>query len=74
MQYSGVSQDEMEVTIRLGRVSRKASLCSTWPDRSRKLERLYGGPKRIAERDAKLNDPRLQAEGLNTSDWCRIHP
>ncbi len=52
--YGGTSQDEMEVTIRLDRTDGQAHLCSTWPDWSRKLERLYGGPKKVTERDGKV--------------------
>ncbi len=54
MNYSGNSQDEMEVTIRLDRVDRQAHLCSTWPEWSRKLERLYGAPRKVTERDGKV--------------------
>ncbi len=50
MQYGGVSQDEMEVTIRLDREDRQAHICSTWPDWSRKLERLFGCPKKETHR------------------------
>jgi hypothetical protein len=53
MNYGGVSQDEMEVTIRLDREDRHAHLCSTWPEWSRKLARLYGSPKQVTERDGK---------------------
>ena len=44
MNYGGNSQDEMEVTIRLDRKDRQAHICSTWPEWSRKVERLYGSP------------------------------
>ncbi len=54
MQYGGLSHDEMEVTIRLDRKHRVAPICSTWPERSRKLERLYRSPKRVTERDGKV--------------------
>ncbi len=50
MRYGGVSQDEMEVTIRLDREDRQAHICSTWPEWSRKLERLYGCPKKETHR------------------------
>ncbi len=53
MNYGGNSQDEMEVTIRLDREDRQAHICSTWPEWSRKLERLYGSPKKVTERDGK---------------------
>ncbi len=53
MNYGGNSQDEMEVTIRLDRQDRQAHICSTWPEWSRKLERLYGAPKQVTERDGK---------------------
>ncbi len=54
MNYGGNSQDEMEVTIRLDRPDRQAHLCSTWPEWSRKLERLYGAPTKITEREGKV--------------------
>jgi hypothetical protein len=54
MNYGGNSQDEMEVTIRLDREDRQAHICSTWPEWSRKLDRLYGSPKQVAERDGKV--------------------
>jgi hypothetical protein len=54
MQFGGVTQDEMEVTIRLDREDRQAHICSTWPEWSRKLERLYGSPKKVTERDARV--------------------
>jgi hypothetical protein len=53
MGYGGNSQDEMEVTIRLDREDRQAHICSTWPEWSRKLERLSGSPKQVTERDGK---------------------
>jgi hypothetical protein len=54
MQYGGVTQDEKEVTIRLDREDRQAHICSTWPEWSRKLERLFGCPKKEATRDGKV--------------------
>ncbi len=54
MQYGGVSQGEMEVTIRLDREDRQAHICSAWPEWSRKLERLYGTPKRVTECNGKV--------------------
>ncbi len=54
MQYGGVSQDEMEVTIRLDRTHRQAHICSTWPEWSRKLERIFGSPRKEIERDGKV--------------------
>ena len=53
MNYGSDSQDEMEVTIRLDREDRQAHICSTLPEWSRKLERLYGSPKKVTERDRK---------------------
>ena len=53
MNYGGNSQDEMEVTIRLDRADRQAHICSTSPEWSRKLERLYGSPKKVTECDGK---------------------
>jgi len=44
MNHGGNSHDKMEVTIRLDRDDRQAHLHSTWPEWSRKLERLYGVP------------------------------
>ena len=52
--YGGVSRDEMEVVIRLDRTDQEAHICSTWPEWSRKLERLYGSPKRVTGRDGKV--------------------
>jgi hypothetical protein len=54
MQFGGVSQDEMEVTIRLDREQRQAHICSTRPDWSRKLERLFGCPRKETMRDGKI--------------------
>jgi hypothetical protein len=54
MQFGGVTQDEMEVTIRLDREDRQAHICSTWPEWSRKLERLYGSPKKVTKCDGKV--------------------
>ena len=54
MNYDGNSQDEMEVTIRLDREDRQAYLHSTWPEWSRKLERLYGMPKNFTEREGRV--------------------
>lgn len=53
MEYGGTSEAEQDVTIRLDRHGGQAHICSTWPAWSRKLERLYGGPKRITERAGK---------------------
>ncbi len=50
MRYAGVSHDEMEVTIRLDRQDGQAHICSTWPDWSRKLEKLFGCPKKETTR------------------------
>ena len=49
MEYGGMTRDEMEVTIRLERETRQAHICSTWPEWSRKLERLYGAPTRTSK-------------------------
>ena len=55
MNYRGISQNEMVLTIHLDRVSRQAYLCSTWPEWSRKLERLlYGSPKKATQDDWKV--------------------
>ena len=54
MNYGGNSQDEMEITIRLDHEDRQAHVCSTWPEWGRKLERLYGSPKKVTERDGKV--------------------
>jgi integrase/recombinase XerD len=54
MNYGGNSQDEMEVTIRLDREERQAHICSSWAEWSRKLERLYGSPKKVTGRDGKV--------------------
>jgi hypothetical protein len=50
MNYGGNSQDEMEVTIRIGREDRQAYICSTWPEWSRKLERWFGCPRKETHR------------------------
>jgi hypothetical protein len=54
MRYGGVSQVEMEVTIRLGRADRQAHVCSTWSAWSRQIERLHGSPKNFTARDGKV--------------------
>ena len=54
MTYGGMGEAEQEVTIRLDRQDGQAHVCSTWPAWSRKLERLYGSPKRVTERDGKV--------------------
>jgi len=54
MNYGGISQDEMEVTIRLARKDRQARVCSTWPEWSRRLERLYDSPERVTTRNGKV--------------------
>ncbi len=51
--YGGVHRDEMEVTIRLDRQDGQAHICSTWPEWSRKLERLYGSPKKVTTQAGK---------------------
>jgi hypothetical protein len=43
-------REEMEVTIRLDQVDRQAHTRSTWPEWSRKLEKLYGGPAKVTTR------------------------
>ena len=52
--YRVNSQNGMEVTLRLDRASRQAYLCSTWSKWSRKLERLYGSPKKVTQGDGKV--------------------
>ncbi|MFI5340706.1 MAG: hypothetical protein ACHQ7N_12820 [Candidatus Methylomirabilales bacterium] len=54
MNYGGNAQDEMEVTIRLDRKDRQAHISSTWPEWSRKFERLYGSPKKATGRDGRV--------------------
>ena len=54
MSYGGTSEAEQEVTIRLDRTDGQAHLCSTWPAWSRKLERIYGAPKKITEREGTI--------------------
>ena len=54
LNYGGNAQDEMEVTIRLDRGKRPAHICSTWPEWSRKPERLYGLPKNFTEREGRV--------------------
>lgn len=53
MTYGGMGEAEQEVTIRLDRQDGQAHVCSTWPAWSRKLERLYGSPKCITQREGK---------------------
>lgn len=54
-QYGGVAGPEQEVTIRLDHETRQAHLCSTWPEWSRKLERLYGAPAKVSKsRDGRV--------------------
>ena len=54
LNYGGTGEAEQEVTIRLDRQDGLAHICSAWPARSRRLERLYGPPKRVMERDGKV--------------------
>lgn len=54
MDYGGTSEAEQEVTIRMDRQDGQARVCSTWPAWSRKLERVYGAPKRVTERGGKV--------------------
>lgn len=54
MAYGGISHDEMEVTIRLDRKDRQAHICSMWPEWSRRVDRLYGSPKRVTKRNGKV--------------------
>ena len=54
MTYGGVAEAEQEVTIRFDRATGQAHLCSTWPTWSRKLERIYGSPKRVTRRDGDI--------------------
>ena len=50
----GVGRDEQEVTIRLDQQDRQAHVCSTWPEWSRKLERLYGALRKVTAREGKV--------------------
>jgi len=54
MAYGAVAEIEMEVTIRLDRAAGEARICSTWPAWSRRLERLFGSPKRVTEQEGKV--------------------
>jgi hypothetical protein len=54
MAYDGIPHDEMEVMIRLDRKQRQAHVCSTWPEWSRRLDRLYGSPQRVTKRNGKV--------------------
>ncbi len=54
MDYGGVAHAEQEVTIRLDRTEQIAVICSTWPGRSIRLERLFGLPTRTTTRDGKI--------------------
>ena len=54
MEYGGIPRDEMEVTIRLDRETGQAHICSTRPEWSRPLGKLYGPPRRVTERGGKV--------------------
>jgi hypothetical protein len=60
----------MEVTIRLDRRDQQTYICSTWPEWSRKFERLYGSPKRVTERDGNEAPGEGRERGGDTS---RVH-
>ncbi len=53
LNYGGVPTDESEVIIRLDKRDRMAYVNSTWPEWSRKFERLHGSPKRTVEQHGK---------------------
>ncbi len=53
MVYGGVGESEGEVIVRLDRHDGQAHINSTWPAWSRRLERLYGSPTKVTERDGK---------------------
>jgi hypothetical protein len=54
MIYGGTIQAEQEAVIRLDRLDQQAHICSTWPEWSRKLERPYGAPRKVTQRDGKV--------------------
>ncbi len=54
LSYGGTSEAEQEVTIRLNRETGQAHVCSFWPHWSRKLEGLYGSPRKVTEREGKV--------------------
>lgn len=49
LKYGGVQESESEVIIRLDKVDRLAYVNSTWPEWSRKFERLHGTPSKYVE-------------------------
>lgn len=54
MTYGGVSTMEQEVIVRIDILTGHAHICSTCPHWSRKLERRYGAPTRVTEREGKI--------------------
>ena len=50
---SGTSEAEQEVTMRLECQEGQAHVCTTRPARSRRLEKLYGSPKKVSDGDGK---------------------
>ncbi len=54
MIYRGTGRNEQEVLLRLDRLDGQAHINSTWPEWSRKLERLYGAPKKVTQREGKV--------------------
>ena len=51
LKFGGVPSEECEVVIRLDKVDKKAYVCSTWAEWSRKLTRMHGDPSKYSERD-----------------------
>ncbi len=52
--YGGVAEAEQEVVIRLDRVDQRAHITSTWPTKSRQIEKRHGPPRARAHRDGKI--------------------
>ena len=53
LEYGGVPEEECEVVIRLDKQDGMAYICSTWAPMSRKLEKRYGAPIKVVEREGK---------------------
>ena len=70
MNYGGTLESEQEVVVRLDRTDGQAHICSTWPAWSRKLERRYGAPRKVTEREGKVTS----AFWTLPLEVVRLHP
>jgi len=52
--YAATTFAESEVIVCLDRQDGQAHICSAWPGQSRKLERLFGKPRKVTTRDGKI--------------------